>query len=33
MIVETRAVGPFFKNGFVIGCEETREAALIDPWR
>ncbi len=31
MIIETRAVGPFFKNGFVLGCEETREAALIDP--
>jgi glyoxylase-like metal-dependent hydrolase (beta-lactamase superfamily II) len=31
MIVDTQAVGPFFKNGFVIGCEETREAVLIDP--
>jgi glyoxylase-like metal-dependent hydrolase (beta-lactamase superfamily II) len=31
MIVETQAVGPFFKNGFVLGCEETREAVLIDP--
>jgi len=31
MIVESQAVGPFFKNGFVIGCEETREAVLIDP--
>ena len=31
MIVETQAVGPFFKNGFVVGCEETREAVLIDP--
>jgi hydroxyacylglutathione hydrolase len=31
MILETRAVGPFFKNGFVIGCEESREAVLIDP--
>jgi hydroxyacylglutathione hydrolase len=31
MIVESRAVGPFFKNGFVVGCEETREAVLIDP--
>jgi glyoxylase-like metal-dependent hydrolase (beta-lactamase superfamily II) len=31
MIVETAAVGPFFKNGFVVGCEETREAVLIDP--
>jgi len=31
MIVEAQAVGPFFKNGFVVACEETREAALIDP--
>lgn len=31
MIMEHRAVGPFFKNGFVIGCEETREGVIIDP--
>jgi hydroxyacylglutathione hydrolase len=31
MIIETQAVGPFFKNGFVLGCEETGEAVLIDP--
>ena len=31
MIVESQAVGPFFKNGFVVGCEESREAVLIDP--
>lgn len=31
MIVETRAVEPFFKNGLILGCEETREAVLIDP--
>jgi glyoxylase-like metal-dependent hydrolase (beta-lactamase superfamily II) len=31
MIVETQAVGPFFKNGFVVGCETTNEAVLIDP--
>jgi glyoxylase-like metal-dependent hydrolase (beta-lactamase superfamily II) len=31
MIVEAQAVGPFFKNGFVVACEETREAVLIDP--
>jgi len=31
MILETRAIAPFFKNGFVVGCEETREAILIDP--
>ena len=29
--METRSVGPFFKNGFVLGCEETRDAVLIDP--
>ncbi len=31
MIIESQAVGPFFKNGFVVGCEATREAVLIDP--
>jgi len=31
MILETRAAAPFFKNGFVVGCEETREGLLIDP--
>jgi hydroxyacylglutathione hydrolase len=31
MILETAAVAPFFKNGYVIGCEATREAVLIDP--
>ena len=31
MILETAAVGPFFKNGFVIGCERTRQAVFIDP--
>ena|SRR5436190_2032393 len=31
MLIETQAVGPFFKNGFVAGCEKTREAVLIDP--
>ena len=31
MIVESQAVGPFFKNGFVIGCEDTRDGVLIDP--
>jgi glyoxylase-like metal-dependent hydrolase (beta-lactamase superfamily II) len=31
MIIETRACAPFFKNGFVLGCEETREAVVIDP--
>lgn len=31
IIVETQAVGPFFKNGFVVACDETHEAVLIDP--
>ena len=31
MLMEIRAVGPFFKNGFVLGCEDTRDAVLIDP--
>lgn len=31
MIVESQAVGPFFKNGFVVACEDTREAVLVDP--
>jgi hydroxyacylglutathione hydrolase len=31
MILETRAVEPFMKNGFVLGCEQTREGVVIDP--
>jgi hydroxyacylglutathione hydrolase len=31
IIVETQAVGPFFKNGFIVACPRTREAVLIDP--
>ena len=31
MIIEAHAAPPFFKNGFVIGCEDTREAIVIDP--
>jgi glyoxylase-like metal-dependent hydrolase (beta-lactamase superfamily II) len=31
MIIESRAVAPFMKNGFVVACERTREAVLIDP--
>jgi hydroxyacylglutathione hydrolase len=31
MLVETRAVEPFFKNAYVLGCEETREGVVIDP--
>ena len=31
MILEVRAVEPFLKNGYVLGCEETREGVVIDP--
>ena len=31
MIIETRAVPPFQKNGYVVACEQTREAVVIDP--
>ena len=31
MILEVRSVPPFGKNGFVVGCERTREAVVIDP--
>jgi hydroxyacylglutathione hydrolase len=31
ILIETQAVGPFFKNGFVVACQDTREAVLIDP--
>jgi hydroxyacylglutathione hydrolase len=31
MLIDVHAVPPFFKNGFVVGCEETREAIIIDP--
>ena len=31
MLIEIRAVPPFQKNGFVVGCPRTQEAVLIDP--
>jgi glyoxylase-like metal-dependent hydrolase (beta-lactamase superfamily II) len=31
VILEVRAAPPFYKNGFVAGCEETRAGVLIDP--
>jgi hydroxyacylglutathione hydrolase len=31
MILERRAVPPFMKNGFTLGCEETREGIIVDP--
>ena len=31
IIIESQAVGPFHKNGFVVACPRTREGVLIDP--
>ncbi len=31
MILTSAAVPPFMKNAFLVTCEETREAVLIDP--
>ena len=31
MIIESQASGPFMKNGFIVACEDTREAVYIDP--
>ncbi len=31
MILETRAAAPFFKNGYLLGCERTREGVIVDP--
>jgi glyoxylase-like metal-dependent hydrolase (beta-lactamase superfamily II) len=31
MIIEISAAEPFFKNGYVVGCEATKEGILIDP--
>jgi hydroxyacylglutathione hydrolase len=31
MVLERTAVEPFQKNGFVLGCEDTREGVVIDP--
>jgi hydroxyacylglutathione hydrolase len=31
MIIESQAVGAFMKNGFIVGCEATNDAVLIDP--
>ena len=31
MLFEVRAVPPFMKNGYVIGCESTKAAVIIDP--
>jgi hydroxyacylglutathione hydrolase len=29
--IESQATGPFMKNGFVIACEKTRDAVIVDP--
>jgi len=31
MILEVRAEPPFYKNGYVVGCERTRDGVIIDP--
>ncbi len=31
MLLEIRAVEPFSKNGFVLGCERTLDAVIVDP--
>ncbi|MTI82935.1 MAG: MBL fold metallo-hydrolase [Firmicutes bacterium] len=31
MILEKMAVGPIESNCYILGCEETKEAAVIDP--
>jgi glyoxylase-like metal-dependent hydrolase (beta-lactamase superfamily II) len=31
MRIRCAAVEPFFKNGYLVSCETTREAVLIDP--
>jgi glyoxylase-like metal-dependent hydrolase (beta-lactamase superfamily II) len=31
IIIETQAVGPMFKNGFVVACGRTKQGVLIDP--
>ena len=31
MIVEVSAAGPFVQNGYVVACEQTHEAVIIDP--
>jgi glyoxylase-like metal-dependent hydrolase (beta-lactamase superfamily II) len=31
MQIQTAAAPPFYKNGYLVACEDTREAVLIDP--
>jgi hydroxyacylglutathione hydrolase len=31
MLLETRDAPPFYKNGYVLACDETHESVIIDP--
>jgi glyoxylase-like metal-dependent hydrolase (beta-lactamase superfamily II) len=31
MLLETRDAPPFYKNGYVLACDDSREAVIIDP--
>ena len=31
MLIRSAAVPPFFKNAYVVSCDVTRDAVLIDP--
>lgn len=31
ILIETQAVAPFYKNGFIVACNRSRDAVLIDP--
>jgi len=31
MLLLSHAAAPFYKNGYLLGCETTREAVVIDP--
>jgi glyoxylase-like metal-dependent hydrolase (beta-lactamase superfamily II) len=31
MLLATAAAPPFYKNGYVIGCETTRKGVIVDP--
>jgi glyoxylase-like metal-dependent hydrolase (beta-lactamase superfamily II) len=31
MLLSTHVAPPFYKNGYVIGCEDTAEAVVLDP--
>ena len=31
MLLETRDAPPFYKNGYVLACDRTRDAVIIDP--